>query len=187
MQQLEDSNDSNDIESRLQGELVAVGSRLDVAAKFLAGLSGEVTAEPISAKESRQLLWKIDLILIPLLGFSVIIAAVDKIIISNAAIYGMTKDTNLVGNQFSLVGSIFYFGFLIAEWPANILIQRLPIRTFYGVTVLGWAILTFCTGATTSFASLASVRFLSKLPQPKLLPFPVAKWKLILGVSSGHI
>jgi fucose permease len=153
----------NDTESQTQGEIASIaGGKLDVAAKFLAGLGPEVTQEPISTKEARKLLWKIDLIIIPILTFSVIIAAVDKIIISNAAIYGMKEDTHLVGDQFSWVGSIFYFGFLIAEWPANILIQRLPVRTFYGATVMAWGIMTFITACTSNFAGLATVRFISK-------------------------
>jgi MFS transporter, ACS family, allantoate permease len=151
----------HNVESQ-RSEQIRLGGRPDVAASFLEGLSAEIRDQPIYPEESRKLLWKIDLILIPLLSISVIIAAVDKVIISNAAIYGMKEDTNLVGDQFSWVGSIFYFGFLLAEWPGNLLIQKLPIRTFYGATVLCWAGLTFATGGTHNFAGLASVRFLSE-------------------------
>ncbi|CAG9976889.1 unnamed protein product [Clonostachys byssicola] len=162
---------NNDTESQIQGEVASIaGGKLDVAAKFLAGLGPEVTEEPISTKEARKLLWKIDLIIIPILTFSVIIAAVDKIIISNAAIYGMKEDTHLVGDQFSWVGSIFYFGFLIAEWPANILIQKLPVRTFYGATVLAWGIMTFITACTSNFAGLATVRFIMGIFESVVFP-----------------
>lgn len=135
----------------------------DVAARFLANLSPEITDEPITDEESRRLLWKVDLIILPILAISVLMAAVDKVIISNAAIYGMVEDNHLKGNEFSWIGSIFYFGFLVAEWPGNILIQKLPIRTFYGATVFGWAVLTFMTATTSNFGGLAAVRFLSKL------------------------
>lgn len=135
----------------------------DVAARFLAGLSRDITDEPITDEEARRLLWKVDLIILPILAVSVLMAAVDKVIISNAAIYGMVEDNHLKGNEFSWIGSIFYFGFLVAEWPGNILIQKLPIRTFYGGTVFGWAVLTFMTATTSNFGGLASVRFLSKL------------------------
>lgn len=136
----------------------------DVAAVFLANLDESVIQEPISAKEARRVLWKVDLIIIPLVMFSVIISAVDKVIISNAAIFGMIEDAHLVGNEYNWVASIFYFGYLISEWPANMLIQRLPLRTFFAVTVFSWAVLSFCTAATSNFAGLAAVRFLSKFP-----------------------
>lgn len=152
----------NDVESQAKGETTEFRGELDVAAKFLVSLGPEITDQPITDEESRRLLWKIDLIILPILAFSVIMAAVDKIIISNAAIYGMVDDTNLRGNEFSWIGSIFYFGFLVAEWPGNVLIQKLPIRTFYGATVFGWAVLTFMTAVTSNFGGLATVRFLSK-------------------------
>lgn len=159
----------DDAESQTNGDVasVAVGSKPDVAAKFLAGLGPDITNEPISAKEARKLLWKIDLIIIPILSFSVIISAVDKVIISNAAIYGMKEDTHLTGNQFSWIGSIFYFGFLGAEWPANILIQKLPVRSFYGATVFAWAVMTFLTAVTSNFGGLAAVRFISESNIPR--------------------
>ena len=140
----------------------------DVAVRFLNNLKQEIKDEPITPEESRRLLWKIDLIIIPILAFSVIISAVDKVIISNAAIYGLIKDVHLKDNEFSWVGSIFYFGFLVAEYPGNVLIQKLPIRSFYGATVFGWAVMTFITGATQNFGGLAAVRFLSEFRPPSL-------------------
>jgi MFS transporter, ACS family, allantoate permease len=160
------TSDVPDVESQHRGEMFTT----DVAAQFLANLSLNIRDQPIGPDEARRVLWKIDLIIIPLLGFSVMLSAIDKVIISNAAIYGMITDTHLVGNEYSWVGSIFYFGFLIAEWPANILIQKLPIRSFYGATVLGWAIFTFLTSATSNFGGLATVRFLSK---PETIPMVV--------------
>jgi ACS family allantoate permease-like MFS transporter len=132
----------------------------DVAANFLHGLDHSVTSAPVTAAESRKLLRKIDWILIPLLGGTVILAAVDKVIISNAAIYGMTADTHLVGQQYSWVGSIFYFGYLVAEFPAAYLVQRLPVAKFLACCVASWGVLMMCIAATQNFAGLATVRFL---------------------------
>lgn len=146
------------------GNMTRLGQDSDVAAQFLASLDPAIVNEPITKEESRRLLWKIDLIILPLLTVSVLIASVDKVIISNAAIYGMRDDTHLVGDQFSWTGSIVYFGFLVAEWPGNVLIQKLPLRTFYAATVLAWGGLTFATGGTNNFASIASVRFLCESP-----------------------
>ena len=162
------TNELKDAESQLQGETLWMNGAPDVAAKFLANLDPSVHAEPLTPEEARKLLWKIDLIIVPILAFSVIIAAVDKVIISNAAIYGLIKDNHIKGNDFSWVGSILYFGFLISEWPANMLIQKLPIRTFYGITVFCWAVLTFMTATTHNFGGLMAVRFLSKLQFTRL-------------------
>jgi ACS family allantoate permease-like MFS transporter len=132
----------------------------DVAANFLHGLDHSVTSAPVTTAESRKLLRKIDWILIPLLGGTVILAAVDKVITSNAAIYGMTADTHLVGQQYSWVGSIFYFGYLVAEFPAAYLVQRLPVAKLLACCVASWGVLMMCIAATQNFAGLATVRFL---------------------------
>lgn len=74
----------------------------------------------------------------------------------------MRTDLALTGNRFSWVGSGFYFGFLVSEWPGNMLIQKLPIRSLYAVTVFGWAVMTFLTGAAQNFAGLTTIRFISE-------------------------
>jgi MFS transporter, ACS family, allantoate permease len=149
-----------------------LGRDYDVAAQFLVGLDSSITDEPISDKEARKLLWKIDLCVLPLISGSVILSAVDKNIISNAAIYGLTSDTGLTGNQFSWVGSIFFFGYLAFEWPMAYLIQRLPVAKFLAATILGWAVLAMCTAATQNFAGLATVRLFSKsLPLKQSISF----------------
>lgn len=132
----------------------------DIAAKFLATINPSVKADPVSSSEARKLLWKIDLILIPLISVSTILAAVDKVIISNAAIYGMEKDTHLIGSDYSWVGSIFYFGYLAFEFPAAYLIQRLPVAKFLSANVLAWGVILMCTAASNSFGGLATCRFI---------------------------
>ena len=135
---------------------------LDTAARFLATLDPAIINEPISAKEARKVLWKLDLHILPVLTLVIIVAAIDKVIISNASIYGMLTDNHMSSAQFSWVASIFYFAYLGFEAPAGYLVQRLPIRTFLAAAVFGFSVLTFCTGATSSYASLAVVRFLRK-------------------------
>src|SRR5438309_1369984 len=97
----------------------------DVAGGEVFDLDHGARAEVITQPQARWVLWKIDLIILPLIAGSVILSAVDKVIISNAAIYGMKADNHLSSAMFSWVGSIFYFGYLIFEYPSAILIQRL--------------------------------------------------------------
>ncbi|KAJ5716329.1 Major facilitator superfamily domain general substrate transporter [Penicillium malachiteum] len=142
----------------------------DVAALFLAQLDPAVAAEPISESEARRVLWKIDLIIIPMIMVTVVLAAIDKVIISNAAIYGMKTDTHLTGNEYSWVGSIFYFGYLVFEYPSALLIQRLPVAKLYVAMVAGWALMMMCTAATESFAGLATVRFIMGMLEASAFP-----------------
>ncbi|OJD40372.1 allantoate permease [Diplodia corticola] len=151
-------------------ELSGAVKDIDVAARFLATLDDEVRETPITPEEARKVLWKIDLSILPLIWISAIVAAVDKVVISNAAIYGMKTDTHLVGDQYSWIGSIFYFGYLIFEYPSAFLIQRLPVAKFFSATVLVWAIMMCCTAATHNFAGLAAVRFIMGMAEACLFP-----------------
>lgn len=163
---------AQDAEATKLGNLVAhhTNRDVDVAAKFLYELDPAVLSEPITPAEARKVLRKIDWIIIPLIMGTCVLAAVDKVIISNAAIYGMKTDAHLVGNQYSWVGSIFYFGYLIAEYPSAIFIQRLPVAKFLAGCLLGWAILMMCTAATQNFAGLATVRFLMGMLEAVVFP-----------------
>jgi hypothetical protein len=67
------------------GEVVKIED-IDVAAKFLESLDASIKDVPITAAEARKVLWKIDLCILSLLAGTIILSAVDKVIISNAVI-----------------------------------------------------------------------------------------------------
>ncbi|CAH0023982.1 unnamed protein product [Clonostachys rhizophaga] len=56
--------------------------------------------------------------------------------------------------------SIFYFGYLVGEFPANYLLQKLPIGKFSAGCIFIWGALVMLCAVTKNFASLATVRFL---------------------------
>jgi len=102
--------------------------QLDAAADYLREHAGMV--QNVTDAEMRKVLWKIDLRLMPIMLVTITLAAVDasfltirlglsqltvsqKIVISNAALYGMRQDIGLVGQLYSWTGSIFYFGYLV--------------------------------------------------------------------------
>lgn len=59
----------------------------------------------------------------------------DKQSLSYAGVFGMMEDLQLHGTQFSWLGSIFYVGQLVAEFPAMYLMSRLPLAKFVAVIV----------------------------------------------------
>ncbi|KAL5603230.1 hypothetical protein FOBRF1_010763 [Fusarium oxysporum] len=140
--------------------VVPAGHDVDVVTAFVNSLDLQIKNMPISVQESRRVLWKIDLTVLPLMAVTTILAAVDKNIIGNTAILGILQDTNISKNQFSLVGSLFFIGYLVFEWPMAILIQGFPVGKLLAVTVLGWGILAMCTAAVHNMAGLSVVRFL---------------------------
>jgi ACS family allantoate permease-like MFS transporter len=62
-------------------------------------------------------------------------ADLDKQSINYAAVFGLTEDLGLSGEQFSWVISLFYFGQFFSEYPAAYFMSRFPITLFFGITV----------------------------------------------------
>ncbi|KAK8080101.1 hypothetical protein PG997_007919 [Apiospora hydei] len=84
----------------------------------------------------------------------------DKSSINFAVVFGLKKGTNLQNQDYAWLSSIFYFGYLFAQYPAGYLLQRLPTAKFIGSTIIVWGVLLITTPACTNFAGIAANRFL---------------------------
>ncbi|KAF0323842.1 allantoate permease [Colletotrichum asianum] len=122
------------------------------------------------ASDVKRLVRKVDWRIMPFLWGYAVLSAVDKVIISNVALYGMLKDNNLVGQQYSWVGSIFYFGYLVAEFPAVNLMARFPIGKFLAITAMGWSVTTLLMAVTHNAAGLMALRFFMGMCEAPALP-----------------
>lgn len=67
-------------------------------------------ARDVDPGEARRVLWKIDLHILPLLVLTYLLQYLDKITLNFASVFGLREGTNLQGQQYSWVSSIFYFG-----------------------------------------------------------------------------
>ena len=67
-------------------------------------------ATDIDPEEAKRVLRKIDLRILPLLMVTYMLQYLDKSSISFASVYGLQTGTNLVGQQYAWLSSIFYFG-----------------------------------------------------------------------------
>ncbi|KAI0010216.1 MFS general substrate transporter [Xylariaceae sp. FL0662B] len=110
--------------------------------------------------EARQVRRKIDWHILPLLMGTYMLQYLDKSSINFASVFGLREGTNLHGQEYAWLSSIFYFGYLIAQWPAGYLLQRLPAGKFIGITAIVWGTLTITTPACRNFAGIAANRFL---------------------------
>lgn len=70
------------------------------------------------------------------------------------------KEAHLKGQQFSLLISIFYIGYLVAQYPTNFLMQRYPTGKYITINFVLWGIVLTCMGACRSFAPFMVARFL---------------------------
>ncbi|KAL6897203.1 major facilitator superfamily domain-containing protein [Trichoderma evansii] len=113
----------------------------------------------VSPADDARILRRIDLALLPLMLSVYFLQALDKATLSYASIFGLIDDTDLVGDQFSWLGSIVFLAQLIMQLPIAWALVKLPIGKFTSAMVLAWGItLTLMTWAH-NFGQLMVSRF----------------------------
>ncbi|RDW84454.1 hypothetical protein BP6252_02044 [Coleophoma cylindrospora] len=123
---------------------------------------------------SKKVLRKIDFYILPFLCVTYGLQFLDKTSLGYSSVFGIIPDNHLVGQDYSWASSIFYFGYLIMEYPGVALLQRFPIAKFLGFNIVAWASILMITAACSSFAGLATVRFLLGMFEATISPGFVA-------------
>ncbi|QPG72944.1 hypothetical protein FOA43_000248 [Brettanomyces nanus] len=143
-----------------------IDKEIDLGAKYL---SENKEYARYTEKEAKRVLSKIDWHLMPIMTICITLAAADKIVISNAALYGMTSVLKNK-SEYSMLGSIFYIGYLVGELPANLLLQRLPVGKCIITSFFFWNTILMLMATGNNFGSLAALRFLMGIGETFLLP-----------------
>ncbi|KAI1261575.1 allantoate permease [Xylariaceae sp. FL1019] len=109
--------------------------------------------------EVKKTVRKIDYRVVSLLFVIYFLQYLDKNAINFANTFGLSEGTNLHGQDFSWLSSIFYFGYLGSQFPSGYLMQRLPVGRFVSITTIVWGIIVLTTPACRSFGGIATNRF----------------------------
>lgn len=141
--------------------------QLDEGAEFI---KAHPEYSDYTEKDERRLLLKLDLMLLPLLSVTIMLSSADKVVISNAALYGMIRDLGLSGSKYSWTGSIFFFGYLIMEPIANYLLQKYRTAKVLGISYFIWSIILGCIAATQNFSGIATLRFIMGMGESFIFP-----------------
>ncbi|EPY50132.1 major facilitator superfamily transporter [Schizosaccharomyces cryophilus OY26] len=104
---------------------------------------------------------KIDLFVLPVMCITYGVQYLDKTAVSYAAVYGMKESAHLSGSAYSWLSTIFYLGYMIAQYPAGYLLQRYPIHLFLFTASFLWSACVLLMAACTNRHGLLALRFLS--------------------------
>lgn len=129
---------------------------------------------PADPEVSKRILRKIDLYILPFLCVTYALQFIDKTSLSYSSVYGLIDDNHLVGQEYSWTSSIFYFGYLFAEYPGVAILQRFPVAKFLGVNIILWGAILMTTAGCSSFGGIATVRFLLGVTEATISPGFVA-------------
>ncbi|CAG8931401.1 unnamed protein product [Penicillium salamii] len=111
-------------------------------------------------------LWRI----LPFLCIGYHLMYVDKQTLGSSAILGIMTDAHLNSNQYNWLSSIFYFGYLLAEWPQNWALQRFPVGKWLAGNLIVWGGITLLHIPCNSFATLFVVRFFLGVAEASIVP-----------------
>lgn len=128
---------------------------------------GELMEDETALKKLRR---KVDWTLMPLLCGTYLLQYVDKQALGYSAVFDLFTSTGMTSDQYSWMASIFYFAYLVAEWPASYMAQKLPTGTVVSSFVISWGIILTCTAACQNFAGLAVCRFLLGIFEAVITP-----------------
>ncbi|KAL3492044.1 major facilitator superfamily domain-containing protein [Aspergillus germanicus] len=126
------------------------------AAQFLAKVGGDHT---FTAEEEAKVLRRIDLRVLPLLLGAYFFQQLDKSSLSYVSIFGLVEDANLVGQQYSWLGSILYFAQLVMQPAAALVLVKLPTGKVIAGAIFLWGSSLAIMAACTDFPSLLGLRF----------------------------
>lgn len=82
----------------------------------------------------------------------------DKTSLSSGVVFGLVKDTHLVGNQYANLTSFFYMAYGVAQIPMGYLMQRFPLGRALSVCIVLWGGMVMLLAACNNYAGLAAVR-----------------------------
>ena len=96
----------------------------------------------------------------PLLCGTYLLQYIDKQALSYSAVFDLFTSTGTTSNEYSWLTSIFYFGYLVSEWPSSYLAQHFPTGTVLSCFVTIWGSVLMLTAACSNFTGLAICRFI---------------------------
>ncbi|KAF2871917.1 major facilitator superfamily domain-containing protein [Massariosphaeria phaeospora] len=124
---------------------------------------------PGSALE-KTTLRKVDLYQIPMLWIMCVMAYVDRSNIGNANAAGMSDDIGLSDNNYSLLMSLFFVGYLIWEVPSNMILYRISPSWYLSCLMAVWCAICCAMSKVRNDRDMIVARFFSGMVEAGFFP-----------------
>ncbi|CAH2353412.1 high-affinity nicotinic acid transporter [[Candida] railenensis] len=108
----------------------------------------------------KKLMWKIDLCVVPPFCLLYFLSFLDRVNISNANVYGLSTDLNLVGNQYNTCLTLFFVPYVFFEVFSNYALKFIPPHRWLSGCIMAFGAVSIGMGFVKNFGGLAACRFL---------------------------
>jgi MFS family permease len=130
--------------------------------------AGEVKCPPHTTE--RKLLAKIDFRVIPFLCIMYLLAFLDRVNISNAEVFGLSKELGLEGTEYNTALVIFFVPYVLFEIPSNILLKKFRPHVWLSVNMFLFGLTTLLQGFVQNYSGLLATRFFLGLFETGMFP-----------------
>ncbi|KAH8890081.1 MFS general substrate transporter [Thozetella sp. PMI_491] len=133
-------------------------------------LFSQVKVDAATPEEARRIRNKSIRWILPFICVGYHLMYVDKQTLGNSSILGILEDAHLSADQYNWLSSIFYLGYLLAEWPQNFALQRYPVGRWLAGNLIVWGCILLLHIPCNSFGSLFVIRILLGLAEACIVP-----------------
>jgi MFS family permease len=115
-------------------------------------------------------MYKVDWHIVPAICMLYLLAFLDRVNISNANVYGMSKQIGLTGDQYNICLTIFFVPYVVFEVPSNILLKKFRPHAWLSFCMVCFGLISIGQGFVRNFGSLVTTRFLLGLFEAGMFP-----------------
>ncbi|KEF63294.1 uncharacterized protein A1O9_01271 [Exophiala aquamarina CBS 119918] len=133
-------------------------------------------AQRFTEGQTKALLRKIDIHMIPYLSLLYLLSFLDRTNIGNAKLFGLEKSLGLKGNQYN---TALFVTYILFEVPSNMILKRWRASMWFPIMMIAWGIVMTLMGLVTNFHGLVIARIFLGLAEAGLFPgvsFYITLW-----------
>lgn len=123
----------------------------------------------VATVDEEKLMSKLRWKLVPYMFLIFIIAMIDRVNISFAALE-MNKDIGISASAFGMTAGIFFIAYFIFEVPSNVLMHKFGARAWISRILITWGLVTVLTGYVESVTHLVILRCLLGIAEAGFYP-----------------
>ncbi|KAJ5574034.1 uncharacterized protein N7459_008461 [Penicillium hispanicum] len=125
----------------------------------------------LTTTTERRLMAKIDWHVLPCLCVLYLLAFLDRVNVSNAALLGLKEDLHITeGTKYNTALTIFFVPYIVFEIPSNILLKRFKPHVWLSICMFGFGLVMVCQGLVQNWGGLMATRFLLGMFETGMFP-----------------
>jgi|TARA_R110002003_G_scaffold37_3_gene2143 sugar phosphate permease len=122
--------------------------------------ANQARIDAFTPQEQKKIIRRVDMRLIPTLGFMYCVSLMDRTNLGVAMVAGMGVDLKLTGQRYSLVVLLFFITYVALQPPATVVLRKLGPRIFLPSIVVIWGSVMIGFGFVKEWHTLLPLRLL---------------------------